>query len=200
MSNTTSPRGVIVIMSDEHNPKVMGCSGHPVIQTPHLDALAARGTRFTSAYTTSPVCVPARAAFAIGKNIHQIGYWDNADAYDGSVPSWHHALRERGHAVVSIGKLHFNLKDEDHGFSRRADPDAHPRRQGRPDGLGARRPAAPRRCQEDGRNGRARRIVVHVLRPRHLRPSPGLAAAKTLLVPMPSPGCCSCPSSRRTFR
>lgn len=122
MSNSTSPRGVIVIMSDEHNPKVMGCSGHPVIQTPHLDALAARGTRFTSAYTTSPVCVPARAAFAIGKNIHQIGYWDNADAYDGSVPSWHHALRERGHSVVSIGKLHFNLKDEDHGFSEEQIP------------------------------------------------------------------------------
>ena len=122
MVNSTPPRGVIVIMSDEHNPKVMACAGHPVIHTPHLDALAARGTRFSSAYTTSPVCVPARAAFAIGKNIHQIGYWDNADAYDGSVPSWHHALRERGHEVVSIGKLHFNLKDEDHGFSEEQIP------------------------------------------------------------------------------
>ena len=46
-------RNVIVIMSDEHNPKVMGCAGHPVISTPHLDGLAARGTRFSSAYTTS---------------------------------------------------------------------------------------------------------------------------------------------------
>ena len=104
-------RNVIVIMSDEHNPKVMGCSGHPVVATPHLDALAARGTRFTSAYTASPVCVPARAAFALGKYIHQIGFWDNADAYDGSMPSWHHELRDRGHKVVSIGKLHFNRKD-----------------------------------------------------------------------------------------
>lgn len=119
---STKPRNIIVIMSDEHNPKVMGCSGHEIISTPNLDALAARGTRFTSAYTTSPVCVPARAAFALGKYIHQIGFWDNADAYDGSVPSWHHHLRETGHDVVSIGKLHFQLTGEDHGFSEEQIP------------------------------------------------------------------------------
>ncbi|MCA0327212.1 MAG: sulfatase-like hydrolase/transferase [Proteobacteria bacterium] len=115
-------RNVIVIMSDEHNPKVMGCAGHPVVSTPHLDELARRGTRFSSAYTTSPVCVPARAAFALGKYIHQIGYWDNADAYDGARPSWHHVLRTAGHQVVSIGKLHFNRQDEDHGFSEEKIP------------------------------------------------------------------------------
>lgn len=122
MPSQSRARNVIVIMSDEHNPKVMGCSGHPVISTPHLDALAKRGTRFTSAYTTSPVCVPARAAFAAGKYIHQIGFWDNADAYDGSVPSWHHVLRDRGHEVVSIGKLHFDRTGEDHGFSEEQIP------------------------------------------------------------------------------
>lgn len=117
-----SAQNVLVIMSDEHNPKVLGCAGHPVIHSPNLDALAARGTRFTAAYTTSPVCIPARAGFACGKYIHQIGFWDNADAYDGSVPSWHHLLRERGHRVVSIGKLHFRLAGEDHGFSEEQIP------------------------------------------------------------------------------
>jgi len=117
-----STDNLLVIMSDEHNPKVMGCSGHPVVQTPNLDALARRGTRFSSAYTTSPVCIPARAGFACGKYIHQIGFWDNADAYDGTVPSWHHVLRERGHEVVSIGKLHFRLPDEDHGFTEEQIP------------------------------------------------------------------------------
>lgn len=112
----------LVIMSDEHNPKVMGHAGHPIIQTPNLDRLSARGTTFTSAYTTSPVCIPARAGFATGKYIHQIGFWDNADAYDGSVPSWHHVLRSRGHRVVSIGKLHFHLVDEDHGFTQEQIP------------------------------------------------------------------------------
>ena len=109
-------------MSDEHNPKVLGCGGHPVIHTPNLDALAARGTRFTSAYTTSPVCIPARAGFACGKYIHQIGYWDNADAYDGATPSWHHLLRDTGHRVASVGKLHFRRTGEDHGFSEEIIP------------------------------------------------------------------------------
>jgi len=117
-----STENLVIIMSDEHNPKVMGCAGHPVVQTPHLDALARRGTRFSSAYTTSPVCIPARAGFACGKYIHQIGFWDNADAYDGTVPSWHHVLRERGHDVVSIGKLHFRLPGEDHGFTQEQIP------------------------------------------------------------------------------
>ena len=115
-------RNLLVIMSDEHNPKVLGCAGHPVIHTPNLDALAARGTAFAAAYTTSPVCIPARAGFACGKYIHQIGFWDNADAYDGSVPSWHHLLRESGHRVVSVGKLHFRLAGEDHGFSEELIP------------------------------------------------------------------------------
>jgi len=105
-------------MSDEHNPKFLECAGHPFIATPSLDALAARGTRFTVAYTASPICVPARAAFAVGRYVHDIGYWDNADAYDGAIPSWHHRLRNAGHRVVSIGKLHFRGRPgDDHGFS-----------------------------------------------------------------------------------
>jgi choline-sulfatase len=115
-------KNVLVIMSDEHNPKVLGSAGHPVIHTPHLDALAARGTSFRSCYTTSPVCIPARAGFACGKYIHQIGYWDNADAYDGKTLSWHHLLREAGHRVASVGKLHFRLTGEDHGFSEEIIP------------------------------------------------------------------------------
>jgi choline-sulfatase len=114
---------LLLIMSDEHNPKVLGAAGHPVIHTPNLDGLARRGTRFTSAYTTCPICVPARAAFAVGKYVHQIGFWDNADGYDGSIPSWHHRLRARGHEVVSIGKLHFRgAAGDDHGFTREIVP------------------------------------------------------------------------------
>ena len=119
-----NPRtNVLVIMSDEHNPKFLGSAGHPFIFTPNLDALAARGTRFTQAYTTCPICVPARAAFAVGRYVHEIGFWDNGDGYDGSIPSWHHALRGAGHRVVSIGKLHFRGRPgDDHGFSEEIVP------------------------------------------------------------------------------
>ena len=117
------PTNLLIIMSDEHNPKVVGASGHPIVKTPNIDALAADGTLFSSAYTTCPVCVPARAAFAVGKYVHQIGFWDNADAYDGSIPSWHHRLRDCGHHVVSIGKLHFRGRaGDDNGFSEEIIP------------------------------------------------------------------------------
>jgi choline-sulfatase len=98
---------LIFIMSDEHNKRVLGCYGHPMIRTPNLDRLAARGTRFSDAYTNCPICVPARASFATGQYVHKIRYWDNAIAYDGRVPSWGHRLIEQGHHVASIGKLHY---------------------------------------------------------------------------------------------
>ena len=111
------PANLLIIMSDEHDPRWMGCSGNKMMITPNLDRLAARGLRFTDAYTTCPICVPARAAFAVGKYLYQIGYWDNADPYDGKIPSWHHRLRDRGHQVVSVGKLHFRSTDDDYGFT-----------------------------------------------------------------------------------
>jgi choline-sulfatase len=100
-------RNLLFILSDEHNKKVTGCYGHPAIRTPNLDRLAARGTRFTSAYTNCPICVPARASLATGRYVHDVRCWDNAIAYDGRPPSWGHRLMAQGHRVVSIGKLHY---------------------------------------------------------------------------------------------
>ena len=110
---STKPRNVLIVMSDEHNAAVSGHAGHPVIDTPHLDRLADMGTRFTAAYTASPICVPARAAFATGRPVHELGCWDNVIAWDGRPRGWHHALRDRGHRVASIGKLHFRGHDGD---------------------------------------------------------------------------------------
>jgi len=72
---------LLVIMSDEHQARAMGCAAHPFVQTPHLDKLAARGMRFTNAYTPSPICVPARASFATGRHVHKNRLWDNAMPY-----------------------------------------------------------------------------------------------------------------------
>ncbi|MFY7906585.1 MAG: sulfatase-like hydrolase/transferase, partial [Burkholderiaceae bacterium] len=95
----------------------MGCAGHPFVQTPHLDALAARGTRFTQALTPSPICVPARASLATGRWVHDIAYWDNAMGYDGLVAGWGHALQAAGHCVESIGKLHYANATAPTGFT-----------------------------------------------------------------------------------
>ena len=107
---------LVVILSDEHQSRAMGCAGLPFVKTPNLDALAARGTRFTNAYTPSPICVPARASFATGLYPHQTRCWDNAMPYEGQIPSWGHCLQGAGISVESIGKLHYREKSNTAGF------------------------------------------------------------------------------------
>ena len=112
---------LLFILSDQHTRSGLGCYGGPGI-TPHLDALARRGTRFDAAYTNCPICVPERASLATGRYVHEIGFWDNGIPYDGSVPSWGHHLRGEGFTVDSIGKLHFRSSADDNGFSNEIEP------------------------------------------------------------------------------
>lgn len=110
------PANLIVIMSDEHDPRFMGCSGHPLVKTPTFDRMAATGTRFTSAYTPCSICVPARAAFATGQYVHRIRHWDNAMPYAGDIRGWGHVLQDKGIRVESIGKLHYRYEEDPAGF------------------------------------------------------------------------------------
>lgn len=109
---------LLIIMSDEHQSGVMGCAAHPFIKTPNLDKLAARGTRFSNAYTPSSICVPARASFATGLYPHQTRLWDNAMPYTGSIRGWGHALQDKGIRVESIGKLHYRAEEDPAGFDK----------------------------------------------------------------------------------
>lgn len=109
-------KNVLIIMSDEHDPRHMGCSGSALVKTPNLDALAARGTRFSSAYTPCPICVPARAAFATGYRVHQIRHWDNASPYCGEPKGWGHVLQASGIRIESVGKLHYRETGDPAGF------------------------------------------------------------------------------------
>ena len=117
-----SAGNVLVIMSDEHQRRALGCASHSVVSTPHLDSLAASGTRFTNCWTPSPICVPARASVATGRWVHEIGAWDSVQAYAGSPQGWTHALRDVGHDVVSFGKLHHRSAADDDGFTERVSP------------------------------------------------------------------------------
>lgn len=111
-------RQVIVICSDEHDPRHSGFGGSAMVRTPNLDRLAARATRFQNAWTPSPICVPARASMATGMWVHQHRCWDNALAYHGQFPSWGHRLQQAGVPVESIGKLHYRSAADDTGFDR----------------------------------------------------------------------------------
>jgi choline-sulfatase len=110
------PANLIVIMSDEHDPRFMGVSGHPLVKTPTFDKMAAAGVNFTNAYTPCPICVPARAAFATGQYVHRIRHWDNAMPYTGDIRGWGHVLQQNGTRVESIGKLHYRHAEDPAGF------------------------------------------------------------------------------------
>ena len=114
---TGKAKNLLVIISDEHRFDALGKTSSGKIKTPNLDALADQGTRFSRAYTPSPMCVPARAALSTGTYVHQNRCWDSATAYTGQPRSWMHYLREAGYETTSIGKLHFHSGQNDNGFS-----------------------------------------------------------------------------------
>ncbi len=113
---------LLILMDDEHSTKALGCYGHPFVQTPNLDRLAENGTLFERAYTNSPICVPARATIATGRQVHETRCWDNAIAYDGQMRSWTHRMQQTGHRVVSVGKLHYRNASNLAGFDRQIVP------------------------------------------------------------------------------
>lgn len=113
----TTATNQLIIMTDSHWRAALGCYGHPLVKTPNIDRLAARGVRFTNAYCNSPLCVPSRSSFATGRHVHEAECWDNAHPYHGQIESWAHRLRSAGREVVSIGKLHYRSEEDDSGFS-----------------------------------------------------------------------------------
>ena len=107
---------VLLIFSDQHTRRAMGCLGHPVIKTPNMDRLAENGTLFRHAYTNGPICVPARASLATGRYVHDIAKWDNCMPYLGEQASWGHRLMAQGRRSVSVGKLHYRSIEDPTGF------------------------------------------------------------------------------------
>ncbi len=115
-------RNLLILLSDEHNKRMLGVSGHEFVKTPNLDKLAKDGSFFENAYCNSPICVPSRAILATGRYNAEIGYWDNADPYDGKIISWGHRIVDANCDAVSIGKLHFIDDQAPTGFSEQINP------------------------------------------------------------------------------
>jgi choline-sulfatase len=122
---TTQPN-ILLIMCDQLMPHLTGAYGHPVVQTPNLDKLVARGVRFDNAYTPCPVCSPARAAFMTGRYVSRIGCYDNATVLASDQPTFAHYLANAGYDVTLAGKMHFIGPDQLHGFHRRLTTDVYP--------------------------------------------------------------------------
>lgn len=95
-------------MTDEQRADSLGCMGTPWARTPHLDRLAITGTRFASAYTPSPVCIPARACLLTGRAASSIGVLNNHHVLALDNPqflTWRMAAA--GYQVATFGKQHY---------------------------------------------------------------------------------------------
>ena len=122
----TERPNILLIMADQLMPFLTGAYGHPVVQTPHLDRLAADGVRFDAAYTPYPLCAPARVAFMTGRYASRIGCFDNAALFPADQPTLAHYLTNAGYETVLSGKMHFIGPDQLHGFGRRLTTDVFP--------------------------------------------------------------------------
>lgn len=110
---------ILLIMSDQHNAACAGFAGDPLARTPHLDALAKRGTVFENAYTSCPLCVPARASFLTGRMPSEVSVFTNMDSYAPDFPTFAHAASMAGYRTVLCGRMHFIGPDQKHGFAER---------------------------------------------------------------------------------
>jgi arylsulfatase A len=104
---------LIVFLADDLGHGDLGCYGHPIIKTPHLDAFAKEGVRLTQCYSASAVCSPSRSAILTGRTPHRNGVYtwiaEGAEVHlrtsEVTLPS---ILREAGYTTCHSGKWHLN--------------------------------------------------------------------------------------------
>ena len=101
---------ILLITTDQQRLDTLGCCGSTGARTPHIDALAGRGTVFASAYAQNPVCIPSRACLQTGRYTHQHGvtYMESVIDTTPGLPEWEKTFMERQgrvHAAVQVRLL-----------------------------------------------------------------------------------------------
>lgn len=100
---------ILLIHADQHRFDCVGVNGHPLVQTPNIDRLAAEGINFTQAYTPTPVCVPARNSLMHGTWATRhlsIANWDTEAPRppETGLPTFSRVLRDAGYTLGCVGK------------------------------------------------------------------------------------------------
>jgi arylsulfatase A-like enzyme len=100
------PKNVLWIMCDQLRYDYLGCTGHPTLKTPNIDAMAKRGVRFSNAYVQSPICGPSRMSFYTGRYMRSHGsHWNGWPLRVGE-PTLGDHLKKIGVRNVLVGKTH----------------------------------------------------------------------------------------------
>jgi choline-sulfatase len=108
---------VLILMSDEHNPRVASVYGHPQVETPNMERLANRGVTYDAAYCPSPLCAPSRSSFLSGLPVHQTQVYNNCNLDDLDLPSFGAVLHQQGVHTINIGKADGYTTADKLGFS-----------------------------------------------------------------------------------
>ncbi|MBL8179351.1 MAG: sulfatase [Bryobacterales bacterium] len=104
---------ILLITVDDLNTD-LGCYGHPIVQSPNVDALARRGVRFARAYAQYPVCNPSRTSFLSGRYPETTGVLDNRTdprVNLGGAPFLPGFLRKNGYFTARAGKIYHDGMD-----------------------------------------------------------------------------------------
>jgi arylsulfatase A-like enzyme len=96
----------ILFITDQHRADFLGCYGHPVLRTPHIDSIAADGTMFGRFYVASPVCMPNRASLMTGRMPSVHGVRSNGIPLSMQAVTFVELLRDAGYRTALIGKSH----------------------------------------------------------------------------------------------
>ena len=113
------PKDICLIMSDQHAWQVQHYAGDSIVRTPNLDRIASSGTVMMNAYTSDPVCVPARMSMLSGQFASRCGVMSNKSALDSNRATFVHCLAARGYETTLCGRMHFVGPDQRHGFGKR---------------------------------------------------------------------------------
>lgn len=101
----------VFIMTDTQGANMVGTYSYPDLRTPNLDHLAEEGIKFNRAYTTSPVCTPARSGIFTGIYPHTNGAWANDLPLGDIIKTMGQRFEDNGYHTVYIGKWHLDGHD-----------------------------------------------------------------------------------------
>ncbi|MBE7465315.1 MAG: sulfatase-like hydrolase/transferase [Planctomycetes bacterium] len=108
---------LILITTDQQRGDTLGINGNTEVRTPFLDSLAARGANFRNAYTTCPVCIPARRSLLSGLHPSTHGLNRNREGIAFDPPTTLPLLlRNAGYQTQLVGKLHVAIPGVRYGF------------------------------------------------------------------------------------
>ena len=99
---------VLILYPDQMRFDAMGCSGNPLVKTPHIDRLASQGVRFDHAYASFPLCCPFRASVMTGKFAHAHGMYANHYPISLEQTFLAEVFRDHGYRTGYIGKWHLD--------------------------------------------------------------------------------------------